>query len=321
MKHSLYLLGVGSSLPMRRLHNDDLAENLNTSHEWIVARTGIEWRHIAENERTTTLAVEAAKSALKSANVHCGEIGLIIVATSTADHAFPSVAAEVAQCLGVPSAMAFDVNFACSGFLGALAIARRLMCDLKSNRKALIIGAELMSRLLDWTDRSTDILFGDGAGAAVLGEEASGKHYAQLEGITSFFDAEGHDFLYAQRQYEKNICTSKIMMQGREVYKHAVHHMTHVVKNLMHEIKISHNQIDFFIPHQANKRIILSVAQMLDVKNDNIVFTANRHANTSAASIPLALDTIWQNGKRGQRFILTSFGGGFSAFGASFVFQ
>lgn len=305
--------GTGSYLPANRVSNDDLAQKVDTSDEWITARTGIKFRHIAaENEKTSDLAAEAARRALDAAGLDSDEIDLIIVATATPDMQFPSTATIVQQKLGIDNGCpAFDVQAVCAGFMYALTTANAY---IKSGiaKNALVIGAETFSRIVDWNDRTTCVLFGDGAGAVVL--SASDK----LGIIHGKLKADGNylNLLNAPGQIaEGKICGSPyITMDGPGVFKFAVKMLAKIADEVIGEAGYTAEQIDWIVPHQANRRIIESTAKHLGLSMDKVILTVQDHGNTSAASIPLALDTGIRSGqiKRGQNLLLEGIGGGFA---------
>jgi 3-oxoacyl-[acyl-carrier-protein] synthase-3 len=305
------IVGVGASLPKRVMTNDDISKIVDTSDEWITERTGIKSRHIAgEGETTRSLAVAAAKNALADAGLGADAVDLIIVATSTPDNTFPATATQVQADLGITKGAAFDMQAVCSGFVYALATADAMM---KAGQAScvLVIGAETFSRILDWTDRGTCVLFGDGAGAFVLkaqeGEagilasklHSDGRHFAKLyvDGGPSTTKTVGH-----------------LRMEGREVFKHAVANMAEVVHAVVDAAGVKVADIDWFVPHQANKRILDSTAKRLGVVDEKFIVTLDRHGNTSAASIPLAFEVGVRSGriKRGQLVLMEAMGGGFT---------
>ena len=305
--------GTGSYLPANRVSNDDLAQKVDTSDEWITARTGIKFRHIAaENEKTSDLAAEAARRALDAAGLDSGEIDLIIVATATPDMQFPSTATIVQQKLGIDNGCpAFDVQAVCAGFMYALTTANAyIKSDMAKN--ALVIGAETFSRIVDWNDRTTCVLFGDGAGAVVLSaSDKPGIIHGKLKADGNYLN-----LLNAPGQIaEGKICGSPyITMDGPGVFKFAVKMLAKIADEVISEAGYIAEQIDWIVPHQANRRIIESTAKHLGLSMDKVILTVQDHGNTSAASIPLALDTGIRNGqiKRGQNLLLEGIGGGFA---------
>ncbi|MAG41676.1 MAG: 3-oxoacyl-ACP synthase [Erythrobacteraceae bacterium] len=312
------ITGTGSALPANCVSNADLAERVDTSDEWIVERTGIRQRYIAgEGETTSTLAIDASRKALAAAGVDADEIGLIILATATPDHTFPATATQVQAALGCSGGVAFDVQAVCSGFLYALATADSLLRTGMA-KKALVIGSETFSRILDWDDRTTCVLFGDGAGAIVL----EAKDVAQ-DGpgiLASRLHAEGahKDMLYVDGGPSTTGTVGKLRMKGREVFRHAVVNLANVLREVLEETGMNAADIDWVVPHQANARILDATARKLDLPSEKVVVTVDRHANTSAASVPLALDTAVQDGriKQGDLVMFEAMGGGFT-WGAS----
>ncbi len=310
------IMGVGSSLPARVMTNSDISKIVDTSHEWIVERTGIHARHIAgEGETTRSLAVDAAKKALASSGVAASEIDLIIVATSTPDNTFPATATMVQSDLGIIQGAAFDVQAVCSGFVYALTTADALIRAGQATA-ALVIGAETFSRILDWNDRTTCVLFGDGAGAFVL-KAAEGQGTNDDRGIlTSKLRSDGryNDKLYVDGGPSTTKTVGFLRMEGREVFKHAVTNITSVMQEVIAQAGIKATDIDWFVPHQANRRILEGTAKKLGIDEKRIVITLDHHGNTSAASIPLAFDEAVRDGriKKGQLVLLEAMGGGFT---------
>ncbi len=308
--------GCGSYLPENIVTNHDLAAKIDTTHEWIVGRTGIEARHIAaDGELTSDLAFNAAQNALKDAGMAAEEIDLIVLATSTPDHTFPATATKVQARLGIHHGAAFDVQAVCSGFVYALSVAENL---LKSGQhsKALVIGAEVFSRILDWEDRTTCVLFGDGAGAVVL-ETSEGEGTNDDRGILAAqlrSDGRYYDKLYVDGGPSTNQITGFLRMEGREVFRHAVGNISSIILSTVEQAGLEPSQIDWFVPHQANKRILEGTARKVGMSMDKIVITLDKHGNTSAASIPLALDVAYKDGriKKGDLVLLEAMGGGFT---------
>ncbi|MDO4642395.1 MAG: beta-ketoacyl-ACP synthase III [Cardiobacteriaceae bacterium] len=308
------ILSTGSYLPQRIMTNSEFADRMDTSDEWIRTRTGIEQRHIAAvNESSTDLAFYAARDALKSANIDPSGIDLIIVATSTPEHIFPSNASQLQARLNCNAIAAFDMQAACSGFIFALATADNFI-RAGNSKRALVIGAELFSNILDWSDRSTAILFGDGAGAVIL--EASKE--PGIHGSVMHSDGRYKELLLVPRGSGSSATTISdrlpfIHMEGQEVFKIAVRKLSHLVTELLEQQNMQAEEIDFLIPHQANLRIIKATADHLNLPMEKVILTVAKHANTSAASIPLALDYGIKNGtiKRGHKLLLEAFGGGF----------
>ena len=312
------ITGTGSALPANCVSNADLAERVDTSDEWIVERTGIRQRYIAgDGETTSTLAIDASRKALAAAGVDAGEIGLIILATATPDHTFPATATQVQAALGCSGGVAFDVQAVCSGFLYALATADSLLRTGMA-KKALVIGSETFSRILDWDDRTTCVLFGDGAGAIVL--EAKDVAADGPGILASRLHAEGahKDMLYVDGGPSTTGTVGKLRMKGREVFRHAVVNLADVLREVLEETGMKAADIDWVVPHQANARILDATARKLDLPSEKVVVTVDRHANTSAASVPLALDTAVQDGriKQGDLVMFEAMGGGFT-WGAS----
>jgi 3-oxoacyl-[acyl-carrier-protein] synthase-3 len=315
---SVVISGVGSYLPARRVTNDELAKTVDTSDEWIRSRSGIGARHFAaEGEAASDMATAAAWRAMGEAGVAPEEIGLIIVATVTGDRTFPATAVYVQEKLGVPPSPAFDVSAACGGFLYALSIATKFV-RAGEVRHALVIGAEKLSCFLDWTDRASCILFGDGAGAIIL----SASEDASRGVVGTHLSADGRlaKHLFADGGPSTTATVGKVRMNGKEVFRNAVEQISNAVIEVSRKSNVRLNEIDWFVPHQANIRIIESCAARLDLKSERIVITIDRHANTSAASIPLALDVAVKDGriKRGQLLAFAALGGGL-AWGAALV--
>jgi len=317
------LLGTGSALPRRIVTNAELAERVDTSDEWIVARTGIRQRHIAEEgETTATLATAAARAALEDAGIDASSIGLIVLATATPDNTFPATATKVQAALGCNGGIAFDVGAVCSGFLYALSVADSLLRTGMAKR-ALVIGAETFSRILDWEDRTTCVLFGDGAGAVVLeapSDEAQSENAPGILGTRLHADGAQHDLLYVDGGPSTTQTVGHVRMRGQEVFRHAVVNLSDVLKEVLEETGISAGEIDWVVPHQANARILDATARKLGIAPEKVVITVDRHANTSAASVPLALDVARKDGriKPGDLVMLEAMGGGFT-WGASLI--
>ncbi|MGV3731640.1 MAG: beta-ketoacyl-ACP synthase III [Sphingopyxis sp.] len=313
MTRRAILKGTGSALPRTRVSNAELAERVDTSDEWIVERTGIRFRHIAEPDETTaTLGAHAARQALEAAGLQPADIGLIIVATATPDNTFPASATKVQALLGAPDCIAFDVAAVCSGFLYAVSVADSML-RTGAAKHALVIGSETFSRILDWEDRTTCVLFGDGAGAIIL----SAEDVADDRGILATrLHAEGKysDMLYVDGGPSTTGTVGHVRMQGREVFRHAVTNLAAVLEEVMRDVGLSADDIDWVVPHQANKRIIDATAKKLGLPADRVVLTVDQHANTSAASVPLALDLAVRDGriKRGDLVVLEAMGGGFT---------
>lgn len=322
------VLGSGSALPKRVVTNAELATMVDTSDEWIVERTGIRQRHIAgEGETTSTLAIEAARKALDDASLTPADIDLIVLATATPDNTFPATATVVQHALGCNGGIAFDVAAVCSGFLYALTTADSLLTTGMAKR-ALVIGAETFSRILDWEDRTTCVLFGDGAGAIVL-EAPDPTQSVSAEGagrepgvLASRLHADGaqHDLLYVDGGPSTTQTVGHLRMRGPEVFKHAVVNLSSVLHEVIEDADISADEIDWIVPHQANKRILDATARKLKIDPERVVVTVDRHANTSAASVPLAFDTARKDGriKPGDLVMFEAMGGGFT-WGASLI--
>ena len=308
------IAGVGAYLPPGVMTNDDLAKIVDTSDEWIVERTGIRQRHRAEpGVATSDLAVEAAAKALAAAGKTAADVDLIIVATTTPDLTFPATAAIVQRKLGAPIGIAFDVQAVCSGFVYALSVADGFVAGGRS-KCALIIGAEEMTKLMDWSDRGTCVLFGDGAGAVVLVPEA-GEGTTDDRGLLGFAlrcDGTKQDLLYVDGGPSTDGQVGKLRMQGNQVFRHAVVNIAEAVTAAAADAKVAVSDVDWFIPHQANLRILNGVANRLGIDEAKVVTTVDRHANTSAASIPLALAEAVEDGRiqRGQLLLLEAMGGG-----------
>ena len=310
------IIGTGSYLPERILSNAELAATVDTSDAWIVERTGIRQRHIAaDGELTSDLAVAAARRALDAAGLTAGAVDLIVVATATADQTFPACATVVQHKLGMTSGVAFDVAAVCSGFLYALSVADAMLVTGAANT-ALVIGAETFSRLLDWQDRATCVLFGDGAGAVVLRAEA-GQGTAADRGILAHrLHSDGHynDLLYVDGGPGSTGTVGKLRMKGREVFRHAVTNLANVMTETLAAAGVTSDDVAWVIPHQANLRILQGTAKKLGLPIERVVVTVDVHANTSAASVPLALDTAVRDGRirSGDLLLLEAMGGGFT---------
>ncbi|MEG8220305.1 ketoacyl-ACP synthase III [Sphingomonas sp. HH69] len=308
------LLGTGSALPVRAVSNAELAQTVDTSDEWIVERTGIRNRHIAgEGETTSTLATDAARAALDAAGVAPQDIDLIILATATSDQTFPATATTVQAALGIDDCVAFDVAAVCSGFLYAMTVADSMIRSGAANR-ALVIGAETFSRILDWDDRATCVLFGDGAGAVVLGAEESADGARGILASKLHADGRHNQLLYVDGGPSTTQTVGKLRMRGQEVFRHAVVNLASVLNEVMAMAGLTNADIDWLVPHQANARILDATARKLKLSPDRVVVTVDRHANTSAASVPLALDLAVRDGriKPGELIVLEAMGGGFT---------
>ncbi|MGL5138612.1 MAG: beta-ketoacyl-ACP synthase III [Beijerinckiaceae bacterium] len=311
------IVGTGSALPAKILTNAELAARLDTSDEWITQRTGIRQRHISSgfDETTSVLATRAAENALAAAGLTADDIDLIVLATATPDYTFPSTATQVQHNLGIRKGAAFDLQAVCSGFVYALSVADKMLVGGMHTR-ALVIGAETFSRILDWEDRTTCVLFGDGAGAVVL-ELADGDGTIADRGVlTAHLRSDGRhrEKLYVDGGPSSTKTVGHLRMQGKEVFKHAVAMITDVIEAAYAATGLTSRDIDWFVPHQANKRIIDASAEKLGIPASKVVITVDQHGNTSAASIPLALDTAVRDGriKRGQLVLLEAMGGGFT---------
>jgi 3-oxoacyl-[acyl-carrier-protein] synthase-3 len=314
--------GVGAYLPQRVLTNEELAKTVDTTDEWIQQRVGIKERHIAaEGEFTSDLAVAAAKNALANAGLTPDDIDLIIVATTTPDYTFPAAATLVQMKLGIQHGMAFDVQAVCSGFVYAVATADSYIKNGLGTR-ALVIGAETFSRLLDWTDRTTCVLFGDGAGAMILEkvELAEGEPERGVLASALRSDGQHWDKLYVDGGPSTTGTTGHVHMQGKEVFRHAVGKITDVVYSTLEKTGYTVEDLDWFVPHQANRRIIDGAGAKLGLPPEKVVITVDVHANTSAASVPLALSVATADGriKQGDLVMLEAMGGGFT-WGASLI--
>ena len=310
------VLGCGSYLPQRILTNAELATRIDTSDEWIVQRTGIRQRHIAaDDEFTSHLGINAAKAALADAGLDAQAIDLIVLATSTPDNTFPATAVAVQHSLGINHGAAFDLQAVCSGFIYALATADNFLRS-GSHKRALVIGAETFSRILDWTDRGTCVLFGDGAGAIVLEAQEQPGKTSDRGVLTTHLRSDGRhkSKLYVDGGPGSTQTVGHLRMEGREVFKHAVGMITDVIVDAFNATGLSSEQIDWFVPHQANKRIIDASAHKLHIAPQKVVLTVDLHGNTSAASIPLALALAVKDGriKKGDIVLLEAMGGGFT---------
>ncbi len=308
------LKGTGSALPRRVMSNDELAVLVDTSDEWIRERTGISARHIAgEGETTGTLATEAARAALADAGIEASEVDLIVLATATPDSTFPATATTVQAELGCAGGIAFDIAAVCSGFLYALATAD-LMLRTGMARCALVIGAETFSRILDWEDRTTCVLFGDGAGAFVLRAEDVSEDGPGVLASRLHADGRHRDLLHTDGGPSTTGTTGKVRMKGREVFRHAVVNLAEVLGEVLEATGHAPGDIDWVVPHQANLRILDATARKLGLPFEKVVVTVDRHANTSAASVPLAFDAARRDGRiqPGQMVMLEAMGGGFT---------
>jgi 3-oxoacyl-[acyl-carrier-protein] synthase-3 len=310
------IIGTGSYLPQRIVTNAELAARVDTSDEWIIERTGIRQRHIAAaGEFTSDLGAAAARKALESAGLSADDIDLIIVATATPDQTFPACATVIQHKLGMVHGVAFDVAAVCSGFLYALTVADALLTS-GAHRRALVIGAETFSRLLDWEDRTTCVLFGDGAGAVVLAAEQAAGTPADTGILAHRLHSDGryNDLLYVDGGPGSTGTTGKLRMKGREVFRHAVVNLAAVVGETLAAAGLETRDVAWIVPHQANLRILEATAKKLGLPLESVVVTVDRHANTSAASVPLALDVAVRDGrvKTGDLLLLEAMGGGFT---------
>ena len=319
MSRRAVIAGTGSALPPRRVTNADLAaQGVDTSDEWITSRTGIQARHFAgDGETTATLATEAATKALAAAGVAADQVGLIVLATATPDQTFPSSATRVQTALGINDCIAFDVSAVCTGFLYALSVADNMIKGGMADY-ALVIGSETFSRILDFEDRATCVLFGDGAGAILLKAEE-----AQDRGVLAtklHADGRHNELLYVDGGVSTTGTVGKLRMKGKEVFRHAVVNLAEVLEEALGASGHAVSEVDWVIPHQANKRILDATAKKLGIDPRRVVITVDQHANTSAASVPLALDTAVRDGriKRDDLLVLEAMGGGFT-WGAAVV--
>lgn len=315
------ITGTGKALPARRVSNAELAEQVDTTDDWIVERTGIRFRYIAGPDETTgTLATAAAREAMDAAGLEPGDIDLIVLATATPDQTFPATATKVQAALGIADCVAFDVAAVCSGFLYAVQIADSML-RAGTHRRALVIGAETFSRILDWEDRTTCVLFGDGAGAIVLEAQESDSETGR--GILStklHADGRHNGLLYVDGGPSTTGTVGKLRMKGREVFRHAVVNLAQVMEEALVAAGKTASDVDWVVPHQANARILDATARKLDLPAEKVVMTVDIHANTSAASVPLALDTAVRDGRirKGDLVVLEAMGGGFT-WGAAVV--
>ena len=309
MDYSSYISGCGSYLPKKILTNEDLSKKINTTDEWIQSRTGIRQRYIADKKQLNSdLGYEAAKKAIKNAKINISDIDLIIVATSTPDNTFPSTATKIQGKLGIKKGFAFDIQAACSGFIFAMSVADNYILNNQASN-ALVIGSEIFSRILDWTDRSTCVLFGDGAGAIVLSKKKKNSGIISTE---LYSDGRFYDLLYVNGGVASNQKAGQIKMKGREVFRHAVKKLSDCVKFNLKKNNLKKDNIDWIIPHQANKRIMDMTAKKLGISKNKVIVTVDQYANTSSASIPLTLDYALSKQiiKRGEIIVFEAIGGG-----------
>jgi 3-oxoacyl-[acyl-carrier-protein] synthase III len=323
MQYRSLVLGCGGYLPERIVTNRDLAERLDTTDDWIVQRTGIRQRHVAApGEFTSDLAFRAAERALRAAGRDAAELDLVVLATATPDHTFPATATKLAARLGVKRGVpAFDLQAVCTGFVYALAVADNFL-RVGQAKRALVIGAETFSRILDWQDRGTCVLFGDGAGALVL-EAVPSDGAARERGVLSTHlhaDGSGYELLYVDGGPSTTGMSGFLRMEGREIFRHAVERLAQVVDEALAANGLGADEIDWLVPHQANRRIIDGMGRKLGLAPDRVVITIDRHANTSAASVPLALAEAAADGRLrpGQLVLLEAMGGGLT-WGAALV--
>ncbi|HEX4695066.1 beta-ketoacyl-ACP synthase III [Sphingomonas sp.] len=308
------LTGTGSALPARRVSNAELAETVDTTDEWIVERTGIRFRYLAGPDETTgTLAADAARAALGAAGKAAADIDLIVLATATPDQTFPATATKVQAMLGIDDCVAFDVAAVCSGFLYAVQVADSLIRTGAHNR-ALVIGSETFSRILDWEDRTTCVLFGDGAGAVVLEGQEVAEDGPGILATKLHADGRHNELLYVDGGPSTTGTVGKLRMKGREVFRHAVTNLANVMGESLGLAGLTAAEVDWVVPHQANARILDATARKLSLPAEKVVVTVDQHANTSAASVPLALDAATRDGriKPGQIIVLEAMGGGFT---------
>lgn len=310
------ILGVGSALPKRVMTNDDISKIVDTSDAWIVERTGIRSRHIAsDGETTASLGAESARRALADGGLTAADVDLIIVATSTPDRTFPASATQIQAALGITRGAAFDLQAVCSGFVYGLTTADALL-RCKQSECALVIGSETFSRILDWSDRATCVLFGDGAGAAVLQAGEGAGTMADRGILASQLRSDGRyaDKLYVDGGPSTTKTVGYLRMEGRDVFKHAVVNIASIMEETITGAGLKPADIDWFVPHQANRRILEGTAKKLGIPEEKIVMTLDRHGNTSAASIPMALDAAVKDGriKRGDLVLMEAMGGGFT---------
>lgn len=309
-------VGCGSYLPEKVVTNDDLAKTVDTSDEWIQERTGIKRRHIAaDGEMTSDLALHAAREALKDAGLEGKDIDLVVLATSTPDYTFPATATAVQAAIGMEGGFAFDIQAVCSGFVYAMATADNFI-KAGQVKRALVIGAETFSRILDWEDRTTCVLFGDGAGAVILEAQTGEGSLADRGMLSAHLHSDGRfqDCLYVDGGPSSTQTTGHLRMRGKEVFKHAVNNLAKVVFETLEANNLEPTDIDWVVPHQANKRILDSTAKKFKIPAERVIVTVDEHANTSAASIPLALCSAVKDGRiqKGHLLLMEAMGGGFT---------
>jgi 3-oxoacyl-[acyl-carrier-protein] synthase III len=313
------IIGTGAALPAERVSNQQLADRgIDTTDEWIVERTGITARHFAgDGETTATMATEAARKALAAAGVSADKVGLIVLATATPDQTFPASATRVQTALGIDDCIAFDIQAVCTGFLYALSVADNMVKGGMADY-ALVIGSETFSRILDWEDRTTCVLFGDGAGALVL--HAQDTEDRGILATRLHADGRHNDLLYVDGGVSTTGTVGKLRMKGKEVFRHAVVNLADVLNEVLAVAGHSAEEVDWVVPHQANKRILDATAKKLGLDPERVIVTVDQHANTSAASVPLALDVAVRDGrvKPGDLLVLEAMGGGFT-WGAAVV--
>jgi len=309
------VIGTGSALPRTVVSNAELAAQVDTTDEWIVERTGIRQRYVAQADETTaTLATEASRQALAAAGVDAKDVDLIVLATATPDQTFPATATIVQHALGCHGGIAFDVAAVCSGFLYAMGVADSMLRTGMA-RRALVIGSETFSRILDWEDRTTCVLFGDGAGAVLLeAREETGESPRGVISTRLHADGNHNELLYVDGGVSTTGTVGKLRMKGREVFRHAVVNLASVLREVLDDTGLTTGDIDWLVPHQANARILDATARKLGMSPEKVIVTVDRHANTSAASVPLALDVAVRDGriKPGDLVMLEAMGGGFT---------
>ncbi len=316
------VVGTGSGLPARVVTNAELAERVDTSDEWIVQRTGIRQRYLADaSETTSVLGIRAARAALDDAGLTGDDIDLVICATSTPDHTFPSTATQIQAALGITAGAAFDLQAVCAGFVFAVTTADKFLAT-GAARRALVVGAETFSRIVDWKDRTTCVLFGDGAGAIVLEAQDMAEAGADRGVLSASLRSDGRhrEKLYVDGGPGSTGTTGYLRMQGKDVFRFAVGSVMDVIEDALEKGGATAADLDWFVPHQANRRIIEASADKLGIPHDKVVLTVDRHGNTSAASIPLALDVARRDGRirRGDLVMIEAIGGGFS-WGAALI--